>query len=159
VEGGGVRRNRFRPYPRFITLDAHQRTMADPTRDPDPDPDPDSDADADPQAGSDAESEFESDTAPGAVKAASDGPAPVTFTREAGGPLTAHDGETGLARAGHTRAEALARLAEALADAGPDDASSDATSVDPDALLEGEGTLDPDETRRESDLPDFLEER
>jgi hypothetical protein len=84
-----------------------------------------------------------------------DEPGVVAFTREADGTLTARDSETGLARAGHTRAEALARLAEALAETTPDDGGVDA--ADPDALLDGEGLVDAEETRRESDLPEFLE--
>jgi hypothetical protein len=77
----------------------------------------------------------------------------VRFTRDDGGTLTAHDAATGLARAGRTRAEALSRLAEALADS---DRSEPET--DPDALREGEGNLRADAVRRVDgdDLPEFL---
>jgi hypothetical protein len=113
-----------------MSLRDEERTMADPTRDGELES-----VDADPDT---------------------DGPGVVAFTREADGTLTARDSETGLARAGHTRAEALARLAEALAETTPDD-DDDGEAVDPDALLDGEGLVDADETRRESDLPEFLE--
>lgn len=44
-----------------------------------------------------------------------DGPEDVEFVREKDGSVTARDLETGLARGGATRAEALAQLAEVLA--------------------------------------------
>lgn len=77
------------------------------------------------------------------------GPDGVEFVREDDGTITAHDLETGLARGGDTRAEALTGLAEVLALA---DGDGDPIE-DPDAFLRDIG-VDPDTDN--TDLPDFL---
>lgn len=75
----------------------------------------------------------------------------VEFVREDDGSITARDLETGLARGGDTRAEALASLAEVLElhEGGGEPIE------DPDEFLREELGIDPDE-RESRDLPDFL---
>jgi len=65
----------------------------------------------------------------------------VEFVREDDGSVTARDRETGLARGGRTRSEALAELAEVLALEGGEGEPID----DTDEFLRGLG-IDPDET-------------
>lgn len=74
----------------------------------------------------------------------------VEFSREEDGSITAHDLETGLARGGNTRAEALAQLAEVLAL----ESGEGEPVEDPDAFLRELG-INPD-TRDEMELPDFM---
>jgi predicted RNase H-like HicB family nuclease len=74
----------------------------------------------------------------------------VVFTEEDDGSVTATDLETGLARGGDTRAEALAQLAEVLAL----HQGSGERIGDPDAFLQDELGIEPSEEER--DLPDFL---
>lgn len=80
-----------------------------------------------------------------------DGPDGVEFVREDDGTITARDSETGLARGGDTRAEALAQLAEVL-----DLHEGGGESIDdPDEFLREELGIDPDEADEE-ELPDFM---
>ncbi|ACV46297.1 MULTISPECIES: type II toxin-antitoxin system HicB family antitoxin [Halomicrobium] len=73
----------------------------------------------------------------------------VVFEQEADGSITAKDLETGLARGGDTRAEALAQLAEVLElEAGGGEPVTDDD-------LEAMG-LDPDDEGDE-ELPDFMQ--
>ena len=74
----------------------------------------------------------------------------IVFYREDDGSITAEDLETGLARGGDTRAEALAQLAEVLALHEGDGERID----DPDAFLRDELGIEPSDEDR--DLPDFL---
>jgi len=80
----------------------------------------------------------------------------VEFIHEADGSITAQDTETGLARGGETRAEALSQLAEVLALENGEGNPID----DKNAFLEEIG-LDPEEieaAREEHDeLPDFMQ--
>lgn len=82
-----------------------------------------------------------------------DEPEGVVFVREGDGSITAKDLETGLARGGATRAEALAQLAEVLelheGDGEPID--------DPDAFLRDELDIDPSDIDGDRELPDFLQ--
>lgn len=75
----------------------------------------------------------------------------VEFVREDDGTITAKDLETGLARGGDTRSEALAQLAEVLElhEGGGEPID------DPDEFLREELGIDPDEVTEE-ELPDFL---
>lgn len=75
----------------------------------------------------------------------------VEFVHEDDGSVTARDLETGLARGGDTRAEALKNLAEVLAL----ESGGGEPIEDPDAFLRELG-VDPDETADE-DLPEFLQ--
>ena len=75
----------------------------------------------------------------------------VVFHREDDGSITAEDLETGLARGGDTRAEALAQLAEVLALHEGDGEAID----DPDTFLQGELGIEPSDEGRK--LPDFLQ--
>lgn len=75
----------------------------------------------------------------------------VVFIREDDGSVTAHDLETGIARGGDTRAEALEQLAEVLS---LENGSGDPIE-DVNAYLREIG-IDPDE-RGERELPDFLQ--
>ncbi|WP_435147179.1 type II toxin-antitoxin system HicB family antitoxin [Halobaculum sp. P14] len=81
----------------------------------------------------------------------------VEFIVEDDGSITARDLETGLARGGETKAEALSQLAEVLAlhEGGGEPIE------DPDAFLADEAGLDADDVqaaRDEADeLPDFLQ--
>jgi predicted RNase H-like HicB family nuclease len=74
----------------------------------------------------------------------------IVFHREDDGTITAEDLETGLARGGDTRAEALAQLAEVLALHEGDGEQID----DPDAFLRDELDIEPSDEDR--DLSDFL---
>jgi len=80
----------------------------------------------------------------------------VEFIHEPDGSITAQDTETGLARGGKTRAEALSQLAEVLALENGEGEPID----DEDTFLEAIG-LDPDEVaaaREEHDeLPEFMQ--
>lgn len=80
----------------------------------------------------------------------------VEFIHEPDGSITARDIETGLARGGDTRAEALSQLAEVLALENGEGERID----DEDAFLEELG-IDPDEVaaaREEHDgLPEFMQ--
>jgi hypothetical protein len=75
----------------------------------------------------------------------------VEFVREDDGTITARDLETGLARGGDTRAEALAQLAEVIELHEGGGESID----DPDEFLREELGIDPDDADGE-ELPDFL---
>jgi hypothetical protein len=73
----------------------------------------------------------------------------VEFVREDDGSITARDLETGLARGGDTRAQALTQLAEVLAlEAGDGERIGD-----PDAFLQNIGI---DADTDDEELPDFL---
>ena len=73
----------------------------------------------------------------------------VEFVREDDGSITARDLETGLARGGDTRAQALTQLAEVLALEAGDGERID----DPDAFLQDIGI---DADTDDEELPDFL---
>lgn len=81
-----------------------------------------------------------------------DAPEGVAFVREEDGTITAHDLETGLARGGDTRAEALARLADVLElhDGGGTEIE------DTEEFLREELDVDPDELDGDRKLPDFM---
>lgn len=76
----------------------------------------------------------------------------VEFVREDDGSVTAHDLETGLARGGETRAEALAQLAEVLRleDGGGEPVDS------PDEFLREEMDIEPDDLDEHDEPPEFL---
>jgi predicted RNase H-like HicB family nuclease len=77
----------------------------------------------------------------------------VIFIREDDGSITATDPETGLARGGDTRAEALRYLSEVieLHEGGGEPID------DPDASLEEEVGIDPEDVADEpKELPDFM---
>lgn len=78
-------------------------------------------------------------------------PAGVEFVVEDDGSITARDLETGLARGGDTKGEALTRLGEVLTlhEGGGEPID------DPDAFLREELGIDPDEGDAE-ELPEFL---
>lgn len=82
-------------------------------------------------------------------------PGNVEFSRESDGTITARDTETGLARGGDTRAEALSQLAEVLAL----ENGEGELIEDEDAFLEELG-LDPEEINaareQHDELPDFM---
>jgi predicted RNase H-like HicB family nuclease len=82
-----------------------------------------------------------------------DEPEGVVFVREDDGSITAKDLETGLARGGDTRSEALAQLAEVLElhEGGGEPID------DPDAFLREELDIDPDGFDDDRELPDFLQ--
>lgn len=81
-----------------------------------------------------------------------DDPDGVEFVREDDGTLTARDLETGLARGGSTRAEALSQLAEVL-----ELQEGGGESIeDPDEFLRAELDIDPEETVGERELPEFM---
>jgi predicted RNase H-like HicB family nuclease len=79
----------------------------------------------------------------------------IVLTTRADGTVAAKDRFTGLVRGGDTRAEALARLAEALAN----DEDHEDELADPDALRadDVEGELTAEEVRDDREFPDFLE--
>ena len=81
-----------------------------------------------------------------------DRPDGVEFVREDDGSITAHDLETGLARGGDTRAEALAQLAEVLElhEGGGEPIEN------PDEFLQEELGIDPDELDGDRELPEFM---
>jgi predicted RNase H-like HicB family nuclease len=85
-----------------------------------------------------------------ATRREDDGPDGIEFIREDDGTITARDLETGLARGGDTRAEALTQLAEVLAlEAG------DGEPIDnPDEFLQNSGV---NPTTDDKELPDFLQ--
>lgn len=76
----------------------------------------------------------------------------VEFVREDDGSITAKDLQTGVARGGDTRAEALAQLAEVLElhEGGGESIEN------PDEFLRDELDIDPDELDGDRELPDFL---
>lgn len=77
----------------------------------------------------------------------------VEFVQEDDGSVTARDLETGLARGGATRAEALAQLAEVLRleDGGGE-------SIDePDEFLREEMGVEPDDLDTHDELPEFMQ--
>ena len=80
----------------------------------------------------------------------------VDFIHESDGSITARDRETGLARGGDTRAEALSQLAEVLALENGEGERID----DEDAFLEALG-IDPDEVaaarENHDELPEFMQ--
>mgnify|MGYP006278681719 FL=1 len=76
----------------------------------------------------------------------------VEFSHEDDGSVTARDLETGLARGGETRAEALAHLAEVLRLEAGDGEPID----DPDQFLEEEMDIDTDNLDENEELPEFL---
>lgn len=76
----------------------------------------------------------------------------VEFVREDDGSVTAHDLETGLARGGATRAEALAQLAEVLR---LEDGGGEPID-DPAGFLRDGLDFAPDELDEYDELPDFL---
>ena len=82
-----------------------------------------------------------------------DPPPSVEFVREDDGTVTAHDRETGRQRGGDTRADALANLAEVL----HLEAGGGEPITDPDAFLEDEFGIDPDEVEPTEELPEFLQ--
>jgi hypothetical protein len=84
-----------------------------------------------------------------ATRRADDGPDGVEFIHEDDGTITARDLETGLARGGETRAEALTQLAEVLTL----EAGDGEPIEDPEEFLQEIG-VDPDTEDKE--LPDFL---
>ncbi|GGL68018.1 type II toxin-antitoxin system HicB family antitoxin [Halocalculus aciditolerans] len=75
----------------------------------------------------------------------------VEFVHEDDGTITAIDGETGIARGGNTKAEALSQLAEALTlhEGGGEPID------DPDEFLRDELGIEPSDEEKE--LPDFLQ--
>ena len=83
-----------------------------------------------------------------ATRREDDDPDGIEFVREDDGTVTARDLETGFARGGDTRAEALTQLAEVLALEAGDGEPID----DPDEFL-GEVGVSSDTDR---DLPEFL---
>lgn len=76
----------------------------------------------------------------------------VEFVREDDGSITARDLETGLARGGDSRAEALAQLAEVLElhEGGGEPIEN------PDEFLREELEIDPDELDDDEELPEFM---
>ena len=77
----------------------------------------------------------------------------VEFVYEDDGSVTARDLETGLARGGETRADALANLADVLRL----EAGGGEPITDPDAFLEAEFDIDPDEVEPTEELPEFMQ--
>jgi hypothetical protein len=77
----------------------------------------------------------------------------VEFVREDDGSVTARDLETGLARGGATRAEALAQLAEVLR---LEEGNGEPID-DPDEFLRTEMDIEPDELDEHDELPEFLQ--
>jgi hypothetical protein len=76
----------------------------------------------------------------------------VEFIREDDGSVTARDLETGLARGGETRAEALAQLAEVLRL----EAGGGEPVDDPDEFLDEEMDIDVGDLGEHDELPGFL---
>ena len=76
----------------------------------------------------------------------------VEFIHEDDGSVTARDLETGLARGGATRAEALAQLAEVLRLEEDDGEPID----DPDEFLREEMDIDPDDLEEHDEPPEFM---
>jgi hypothetical protein len=75
----------------------------------------------------------------------------VEFIREDDGSVTAHDIETGIARGGDTRADALAQLAEVLR---LEDGGGEPIN-DPDEFLRTEMNIDPDDLDEHDEPPDL----
>jgi hypothetical protein len=76
----------------------------------------------------------------------------VEFIYEDDGSVTARDLETGLARGGDTRGEALAQLAEVLVLQDGGGESID----DPDEFLRDEMGIESDELTEHDELPEFM---
>jgi hypothetical protein len=76
----------------------------------------------------------------------------VEFIYEDDGSVTARDIETGLARGGDTRAEALTALAEVLR---LEDGGGDPID-DPDEFLQTEMNINPDDLTEHDELPEFM---
>jgi hypothetical protein len=77
----------------------------------------------------------------------------VEFIYEDDGSVTAHDLETGLARGGETRAEALGQLAEVLR---LEDGGGESID-DPDEFLREGLDIEPDNLDEHDELPEFLQ--
>lgn len=77
----------------------------------------------------------------------------VEFIHEDDGSVTARDLETGLARGGDTRGEALAQLAEVLKLQDGEGESID----NPDEFLREELGIDPDDHTEHDELPEFMQ--
>jgi hypothetical protein len=77
----------------------------------------------------------------------------VEFIYEDDGSVTARDIETGLARGGDTRAEALRALAEVLQ---LEDGGGDPID-DPDEFLQTEMNINPDDLTEHDELPEFMQ--
>ena len=77
----------------------------------------------------------------------------VEFIHEDDGSVTARDLETGLARGGDTRAEALAQLAEVLRL----EAGGGTPIDDPDRFLDEEMDIDADDLEKSDEPPGFLQ--
>ncbi len=75
----------------------------------------------------------------------------VKFVVEDDGSITARDLETGLARGGDTKSEALAQLAEVL----ELHENGGEPITDPDTFLGEELDIDPDEIEGDREQPDF----
>ncbi|WP_435094167.1 type II toxin-antitoxin system HicB family antitoxin [Halorubrum sp. N11] len=84
-----------------------------------------------------------------ATRREDDGPDGVEFVREDDGTVTARDLETGLARGGETRAEALTQLAEVLTL----EAGGGEPIADPDGFLRDIGV---DSSIDDNELPDVM---
>lgn len=77
----------------------------------------------------------------------------VEFIHEDDGSVTARDLETGLARGGETRAEALGQLAEVLR---LEDGGGESID-DPDEFLREELDIEPGNLGEHDELPEFLQ--
>ena len=77
----------------------------------------------------------------------------VEFIHEDDGSVTARDLETGLARGGDTRAEALTALAEVLR---LEDGGGEPID-EPDEFLRAEMNIDPDDLTEHDELPEFMQ--
>lgn len=77
----------------------------------------------------------------------------VEFIHEDDGSVTARDLETGLARGGDTRGEALAQLAEVLKLRDDKGESID----DPEEFLREEMEIEPDDLPKHDELPEFMQ--
>lgn len=77
----------------------------------------------------------------------------VVFIQEEDGTVTAKDLETGLARGGETRAEALAQLAEVL----ELEEGGGEPIENPDEFLREELDIDPDDLEEHDKPPEFLQ--
>ena len=88
------------------------------------------------------------------AETARDGPREgIEFIHEDDGTVTARDIETGLARGGVSRGEALAQLAEVLK---LQDGSGE--SIDnPDEFLREEMGIEPDDLTEPAELPEFMQ--
>ena len=77
----------------------------------------------------------------------------VEFIHEDDGSVTARDLETGLARGGDTRGEALAQLAEVLKLRDGEGGSIE----NPDEFLQEEMGIEPDDLTEHEELPEFMQ--